>query len=79
MFFTFTENYIEQHIHCFVALPSAIFQQLSQNLCLSQKLNLLSKELFQVHFTVFQGIEIFPFREFWKDGNKWKSEDNNVW
>ena len=35
----------------------------------------LSKKLFQVLLTIFQGIENFPLREFWKDWNKWKSED----
>ena len=30
MFFAFTENFIEQHIHCFVSLPSAIFQATSK-------------------------------------------------
>ena len=35
----------------------------------------LSKKLFQVFLTIFQGIENFPLREFWKDWNKWKSED----
>ena len=35
----------------------------------------LSKELLQVPFTVFQGIEaFFPLREFCKDWNQWKSE-----
>ena len=34
----------------------------------------LSKELFQVPFTLFQGIEFFPLREFCKDWNKWKSK-----
>ena len=34
----------------------------------------LSKELFQVPFTVFQGVEISPLREFCKDQNKRKSE-----
>ena len=31
----------------------------------------LGKELLQVSFMVFQGIEIFPLREFCKDQNKW--------
>ena len=34
----------------------------------------LSKELFQVPFTVFQGIDIFSIREFCEDWNKWKSK-----
>ena len=34
----------------------------------------LGKELFQMPFIVFQGIEFFPWREFCKDRNKWKSE-----
>ena len=34
----------------------------------------LSKELFQVPFTIFQGTESFSIEEFCKDGNKWKSE-----
>ena len=38
-------------------------------------LSFLSKELFQVPFTIFQGIEFFPLKEFCKDQNKWKSED----
>ena len=28
-FFIFTKNFIEQHIQCFVSLPSAIFQAAS--------------------------------------------------
>ena len=35
----------------------------------------LSKEVFQVPFTVFQGMEIFfPLQEFCKDRNNWKSK-----
>ena len=34
----------------------------------------LSKELSQLLFIVFQGIEIFPLRKFHKDQNKWVSE-----
>ena len=49
------------------------FRQL-HNSVFPKLLIFLSKELFLVHFTVFQGIEIFPLREFWKDVNKWKSE-----
>jgi len=34
----------------------------------------LSKELFQVPFTVFWEVEFFPLVEFYKDQNKWKPE-----
>lgn len=34
----------------------------------------LIKELFQMSFIVFQGIEFFPLRELCKDQDKWTSE-----
>ena len=49
------------------------FRQL-HNFVFSKLFISLSKKLFQLPFTVFQGIEIFPLREFCKDWNKWISE-----
>ena len=49
------------------------FRQL-HNSIFPKLLIFLSKELFQMPFTVFQGIEFFPLREFCKDLNTWKSE-----
>ena len=51
--------------HFFQAASNSIFPKL---------FIFLSKELLQMSFMVFQGIEIFPLREFCKDQNKWKSE-----
>ena len=51
----------------------SVFRQL-HNSIFPKLFIFLSKELFQVLFTVFQGIEIFPLREFCEDWNKWKSK-----
>ena len=72
--FIFIKNFIEQHSHCFVLLSSAIFRQLQDSI-FPKLLIFLSKELFQVPFTVFQGIDIFFIKIICKDWNKWKSED----
>ena len=53
--FIFTNNLIQQVTHHFVTLPSAIFQGTSQ-FHLPKIFIFLSKELFQMPFTVFQGI-----------------------
>ena len=63
-FFIFTKTFIEQHIH-FVPSPSAIFQATSQ-FHLPKTFIFLNKEMFQVPFTVFQGIEFFHQKNFVK-------------
>ena len=50
-----------------------IFRQL-HNSILPKLFIFLSKELFQVPFTVFQELTFFLLREFCKGRNKWKSE-----
>ena len=72
-FFIFTKNFIEQNTHCSVLLPSAILGQL-HNSNFPKLFIFLSKEFSQMSFTLFQGIEIFPLREFCKDQNEGKSE-----
>ena len=66
----FTKNFIEQCIHNFVPLPSAVFFRQLHNSIFPKLFIFLSKELLQMSFMVFQGIEIFPLREFCKDQNK---------
>jgi len=55
--FHFHQKFTEQHIYCFVLLPSAIFQAIlsSQSFYFSEQII----HLFQVPCIVFQGIEIF--------------------
>ena len=71
--FIFIKNFIEQHVHCFVPLPSPIFRQLHDSI-FPKLLIFLSKQLFHVPFTVFQRIEIFFIKIICKDRNKWKSK-----
>ena len=71
--FIFIKNFIEQHVHHFVPLPSAIFRQLHDSI-FPKLLIFLSKQLFHVLFTVFQRIEIFFIKIICKDRNKWKSK-----
>ena len=58
-FFFFTENFIQQCIPCFVPLPSAIFFRQLHKSIFPKLCIFLSKQLFQVPYTVFQGIESF--------------------
>lgn len=37
---------------------------------------LLAKKLFQVNFYISLKLEVYPFNEFWKDQNRWKSEES---
>ena len=62
--FIFTKIFIEKHTH-FVLLPFAIFQATSQ-FHLPKTFIFLNKELFQVPFTVFHGIEFFHQENFVK-------------
>ena len=57
-FFVFTKSFIEQCIHLFVPLPSAIFQAIS-SFHLPKTKEKQKQKLFQVPLTVFQGIENF--------------------
>ena len=54
--------------HYFLPFPRQLHNSIFPKL-----VSFLSKELFRVPFTVFQGIEIFPLREFCKDWNEWTS------
>ena len=69
----FTKNFIEQHIHHFVPLPSAVFRQLHNSLF--PKL-LLSKQrtIPSMFYSLPGNLNFFPLREFYKDLNEWKAK-----
>ena len=58
-FFFFTKNFTQQCIPCFVPLPSAIFFRQLHKSIFPKLCIFLSKQLFQVPYTIFQGIESF--------------------
>lgn len=72
-FFIFIKNFIEQHIHHFAPLLTAIFRQL-HNSIVPKLLIFSSKELFKCLLQSSRAWTFFSLREFSKDQSKWKFE-----
>ena len=74
-FFIFAKSFIEQCTHHFVLLPSAIFLG---NFRISSSQNFLpfwAKSCSRCLLKSSRELNFFPLREFYKDPNKWTSED----
>ena len=73
-FFIFTNNFIEQHVHHLVPLPSATLQTTS-SFHLPKTFYLFEQRIVPGAFCSLPGNWIFfPLREFCKHWNKWKCE-----